>query len=329
MPTAPPQLMKSERRLQILAWPLMATLLMYGPCITVSTARAIPCAPKDETMLKSYSILHGMAFALLFSSSVAAQETNLSTVVATVSGTDITIGHMLDVKRQLPEQYQSLEDSVLFSGILDQLLQQELLASSTSEDPSWLTIAMENQRRNLLSSLVINDLRANAVTDGILEKTYARKYPAGSGEEEYQASHILVETEQKAKDLLVLLGSGTDFSSLAIEHSTGPSGPRGGDLGWFGKGQMVAPFETTVMSMEVGDYSGVVKTQFGFHIIFLNNRRETLPPIFEDVRGEIEVEVQNAAVETYLRELMKSTSVIMPTVELDPSILFKLDLTSK
>ena len=307
----------------------MATLLMYGPCITVSTARAIPCAPKDETMLKSYSILHGMAFALLFSSSVAAQETNLSTVVATVSGTDITIGHMLDVKRQLPEQYQSLEDSVLFSGILDQLLQQELLASSTPEDPSWLTIAMENQRRNLLSSLVINDVRANAVTDGILEKTYARKYPAGSGEEEYQASHILVETEQKAKDLLVLLGKGTDFSSLAIEHSTGPSGPRGGDLGWFSKGQMVAPFETTVISMKVGDYSDVVKTQFGFHIISLNNRRETVPPIFEDVRGEIEVEVQNAAVETYLRELMKSTSVIMPTVELDPSILFKLDLTSK
>jgi len=114
----------------------------------VSTARAIPDAAKDETMVKSHTILHGVAFTLLFSSSVVAQETNLNTVVATVAGTEITIGHMLDVKRQLPEQYKSLEDNVLFSGIIDQLLQQELLANSITKEPSWLATAMQNQLRN-------------------------------------------------------------------------------------------------------------------------------------------------------------------------------------
>ena len=280
-------------------------------------------------MVKSHSILHGMAFAIIFSSSLAAEEINISTVVATVAGTEITIAHMLDVKRQLPEQYESLEDSVLFNGIIDQLLQQELLASSITEDPSWLAIAMQNQRRNLLSSVVINDLRANSVTEDILKNTYAAKYPAGAGEQEYKASHILVETEQRAKDLLALLDGGTDFGGLAIEHSTGPSAPSGGDLGWFGKGQMVAPFESAVTGMEAGTYTGPVKTQFGYHLIFLNDRRETSPPSFEDVRGEIEVEIQNAAVEAHLRGLMANADVLMPTEEIDPSILSILDFTSK
>jgi peptidyl-prolyl cis-trans isomerase C len=295
----------------------------------VSTARAIPRVAKDETMVKSHSILHGVAFAIIFSSSLAAKEVKLSTVVATVAGTEITIAHMLDVKRQLPEQYESLEDSVLFNGIIDQLLQQELLASSITEDPSWLAIAMQNQRRNLLSSVVINDLRANSITEDILKNTYAAKYPAGAGEQEYKASHILVETEQRAKDLLALLDGGTDFGGLAIEHSTGPSAPSGGDLGWFGKGQMVAPFESAVIGMEAGTYTGPVKTQFGYHLIFLNDRRETSPPSFEDVRGEIEVEIQNAAVEAHLRGLMANADVLMPTEEIDPSILSILDFTSK
>ncbi|MDE0751358.1 MAG: peptidylprolyl isomerase [Planktomarina sp.] len=280
-------------------------------------------------MLKSHSILQGMAIALLLSSSLAAQDRNLSTVVATVGETELTLGHMLDVKRQLPDQYQSLDDNTLFNGIIEQLIQQELLASSMTKDPSWLAIAMQNQRRNILSSVVINELRTNAVTERALQAAYAAKFPVGSGEQEYKASHILVETEQKARELLALLDGGADFSGLATEHSTGPSGPRGGDLGWFGKGQMVAPFEKAVMGMEAGTYTGPVQTQFGYHLIFLNDRRETSSPAFEDVRSELEVEIQNAAVEEHLRGLMATANVIMPTEWIDPSILSTLDLIVK
>tara|TARA_B100000767_G_scaffold127176_1_gene121130 strand:- start:18026 stop:18868 length:843 start_codon:yes stop_codon:yes gene_type:complete len=280
-------------------------------------------------MLKSHSILQGMAIALLLSSSLAAQDRNLSTVVATVGETELTLGHMLDVKRQLPDQYQSLDDNTLFNGIIEQLIQQELLASSMTKDPSWLAIAMQNQRRNILSSVVINELRTNAVTERALQAAYAAKFPVGLGEQEYKASHILVETEQKARELLALLDGGADFSGLATEHSTGPSGPRGGDLGWFGKGQMVAPFEKAVMGMEAGTYTGPVQTQFGYHLIFLNDRRETSSPAFEDVRSELEVEIQNAAVEEHLRGLMATANVIMPTEWIDPSILSTLDLIVK
>ena len=280
-------------------------------------------------MVKSHSIFRGMAFALLFSSSLAAEEANLDTVVATVSGTELTIGHMLDVKRQLPEQYQTLEGSVLFNGIIDQLIQQELLSGTITDDPSWLGTAMENQRRNILSSVVINALRANAITEDTLQTAYASKFPEGSGEQEYKASHILVETEQEARDLLVMLDDGADFGGLATEHSTGPSGPRGGDLGWFGKGQMVTPFENAVMGMDAGTYTGPVQTQFGYHLIFLNDRRVTAPPPFEDVRGELEVEIQNAAVEDHLRGLIANADVVMSDGTIDPSVLSTLDLMAK
>ena len=280
-------------------------------------------------MVKSHSIFRGMAFALLFSSSLAAEEANLDTVVATVSGTELTIGHMLDVKRQLPEQYQTLEGSVLFNGIIDQLIQQELLSGTITDDPSWLGTAMENQRRNILSSVVINALRANAITEDTLQTAYASKFPEGSGEQEYKASHILVETEQEVRDLLVMLDDGADFGGLATEHSIGPSGPRGGDLGWFGKGQMVTPFENAVMGMDAGTYIGPVQTQFGYHLIFLNDRRVTAPPPFEDVRGELEVEIQNAAVEDHLRGLIANADVVMSDGTIDPSVLSTLDLMAK
>ena len=280
-------------------------------------------------MVKSHSIFRGMAFALLFSSSLAAEEANLNTVVATVSGTELTIGHMLDVKRQLPEQYQTLEGSVLFNGIIDQLIQQELLSGTITDDPSWLGTAMENQRRNILSSVVINALRADAITEGALQTAYASKFPEGSGEQEYKASHILVETEQEVRDLLVMLDDGADFGGLATEHSIGPSGPRGGDLGWFGKGQMVTPFENAVMGMDAGTYTGPVQTQFGYHLIFLNDRRVTAPPPFEDVRGELEVEIQNAALEDHLRGLIANADVVMSDGTIDPSVLSTLDLMAK
>ena len=280
-------------------------------------------------MVKSHSIFRGMAFALLFSSSLAAEEANLDTVVATVGGTELTIGHMLDVKRQLPEQYQTLEGSVLFNGIIDQLIQQELLSGTITDDPSWLGTAMENQRRNILSSVVINALRADAITEGALQTAYASKFPEGSGEQEYKASHILVETEQEARDLLVMLDDGADFGGLATEYSTGPSGPRGGDLGWFGKGQMVTPFENAVMGMDAGTYVGPVQTQFGYHLIFLNDRRVTAPPPFEDVRGELEVEIQNAALEDHLRGLIANADVVMSDGTIDPSVLSTLDLMAK
>jgi peptidyl-prolyl cis-trans isomerase C len=276
-------------------------------------------------MAKFTTIFRNIALTLFLSTPLAAQETNLTTVVATVNGTKLTLAHMLDIKRQLPQQYKNLEDSVLFNGIIEQLIQQQLLASSVETPPSWLPTAMENQERNLLSTIVIDDIRAGALSETALQSAYEAKFPAGGGEEEYQASHILLETEDKARELLKLLDEGADFATLAQEHSTGPSGPRGGDLGWFGKGQMVPDFENAVLSMTPGTYAGPVQTQFGYHLILLTDRRVMARPSLEEVRGELEVELQNAAVETHLRALMNGADVTLSSDGIDPSVLSTLD----
>ena len=275
-------------------------------------------------MAKFTTIFRNIAFTLFLSTPLAAQETNLATVVATVNGTKLTLAHMLDIKRQLPQQYKNLEDSVLFNGIIEQLIQQQLLASSVETPPSWLPTAMENQERNLLSTIVIDDIRAGALSETALQSAYDAKFPAGGGEEEYQASHILLETEDKARELLKLLDAGADFATLAQEHSTGPSGPRGGDLGWFGKGQMVPDFENAVLSMTPGTYAGPVQTQFGYHLILLTDRRVMARPSLEEVREELEVELQNATVETHLRALMDGADVTLSSDGIDPSVLSTL-----
>jgi peptidyl-prolyl cis-trans isomerase C len=276
-------------------------------------------------MAKFNTIFRNIAFTLFLSTPLAAQEANLTTVVATVNGTKLTLAHVLDIKRQLPAQYKNLEDSVLFNGIIEQLVQQQLLASSFETPPSWLPTAMENQERNLLSTIVIDDIRAGALTEAALQSAYDAKFPAGEGEEEYQASHILMETEDEAREILTLLDEGADFATLAQEHSTGPSGPRGGDLGWFGKGQMVPDFENAVLSMAPGAYAGPVQTQFGYHLILLRDRRIMARPSLEEVRGELEVELQNAAVESHLRALMDGADVSLSSDDIDPSVLSTLD----
>lgn len=295
----------------------------------MSTAPVFPRAPEDENMLPQRSLMIATMLATMLSWQANAQEPNLNTIVATVNDTTLTVGHVLDIKRRLPDQYQNVGSDILFTNIVDQLVQQQILASSFKKDPEWVSITMENERRNILSTIIIDDISEKAVSDEILKTAYLQKYDKNKAGKEYKASHILVDTMEKAEGLVRLLEGGASFGELAKEYSIGPSGPGGGDLGWFKKGQMVKPFETAVLDMEIGTYSRPVQTQFGFHLIQLDGRRKILPPKFEDVRGNLEIELQNLAIDTYLRELMINADVIMPKTPIDFTKLLTLDLQVK
>ena len=201
-------------------------------------------------MLPQYSPMIGTMLAIMLSWQANAQEPNLNTIVATVNDTTLTVGHVLDIKRRLPDQYQNLGSDVLFANIVDQLVQQQILASSFKKDPEWVSITMENERRNILSTIIIDNISEKAVSDKILKTAYLQKYDKNKEEKEYKASHILVDTKEKAEGLIKLLEGGASFGELAIEYSIGPSGPGGGDLGWFKKGQMVAPFEDALSALK-------------------------------------------------------------------------------
>jgi peptidyl-prolyl cis-trans isomerase C len=273
--------------------------------------------------------LSASAFALMLALPVQAQDTlTADSVVATVNGTEITLGHMLMVRASLPDQYQQLPDDVLWDGIMDQIVQQTVLSQQDSgEETRRIKLALENERRALLAAQVIEGIVGDAVTDEAVQAMYDETYLQGEQSEEYNASHILVETEEEAAAIVEELNGGADFAEVARAKSTGPSGPNGGQLGWFGAGMMVPEFQTAVEELEVGAISGPVQTQFGWHVITLNEKRAKEAPALEAVRGEIENQLSQQAVTQKIEELTSAADVTRTAKEeVDTSVLSNIGL---
>ncbi len=269
--------------------------------------------------------------AMMLALPVAAQaqdEVTADTVVATVNGVEIKLGHMLMVRAGLPEQYQQMPDTVLWDGILDQLVQQEVLAQQPEAvETNRVKLALENERRALVASERLAVLSEGVATDEAVEAKYAELFGSVEPRLEYNANHILVETEEEAAALVAELEGGADFEALAKEKSTGPSGPSGGALGWFGEGQMVAPFEQAVMELEVGAVSGPVQTQFGWHVIKLNETREQGAPALEEVREQIVAELEREGVQLLIKGFVDGADVTKTdTNDVDTSVLSNLEL---
>ncbi len=278
-------------------------------------------------MLRFTNILAAGALALAAATPGFAQEGDADTVVASVNGNDITLGHMIAMLDALPEQYKQLPDDVLFQGILEQLIQQSLLAETITPAPRSVELQLENDRRALLASLAMEELVSAATTDEALQDLYDERFANIDPGTEYNASHILLETEEEARAVIAELEAGADFAELAREKSTGPSGPNGGALGWFGKGTMVAPFEEAVVAMKPGEISGPVQTQFGWHVIRLNETRPAAKPTLDEVRQTLLDELQQRTIEAKLQELTAKADIQRPDVSgIDPSLLRNLDL---
>ncbi|MBF9058708.1 peptidylprolyl isomerase [Rhodobacterales bacterium HKCCSP123] len=279
--------------------------------------------------MKKY--LAGVALSALISLPAVAQDApSADTVLATVNGTEITLGHLIAMTRMLPPQYQDLPDNVLFDGLLEQLVQQEALASVAAEDMGLQEeLGLENERRAFLAATLLDRIGNAEITEEELQAEYDAVYGSAEGQTEYNASHILVETEEEAQALIEELAGGADFAELAAERSIGPSGPNGGQLGWFGAGMMVPSFEAATFALEVGEVSAPVQTQFGWHVIVLNDTREQEPPGLEQVRAELTEGLRQARVEAAMTEVMQQAEIDRPEIGIDPSAIRALDLIAE
>lgn len=247
-----------------------------------------------------------------FAHADAHAEMTAEAVVASVNGTDITLGQLVMLRAQLPEQYQQLPDDVIFKGLIEQLVNQQLLGDSLEVEPKRVGIAIENELRSLRAGEVVNSLMQETVDETILQAAYDTRFEGVEPTMEFNASHILVATEEEATAVKELLDGGADFSETAAEKSTGPSGPSGGELGWFGPGMMVAPFEEAVKTLEINEVSGPVETQFGWHILILNDTRETALPTLDDLRAELTTQIQQEALTAKIAELTESAEITLP-----------------
>jgi peptidyl-prolyl cis-trans isomerase C len=278
-------------------------------------------------MRKGLTFLPSLTLAVCLALPAAAAPDG-NTVVARVNGTEITLGHMIVARAGLPEQYQSAPAKALYDAILDQLIDQTTLElARTGSVPRQVELQLENERRSLLAADVIENIMAEAAGDADIQAAYDAKYSDGFGGDEFRAAHILVETEEQANEIKTELDAGADFAKTAQEKSTGPSGPSGGDLGWFGLGQMVPAFETAVVSMSPGEVSEPIKTQFGWHVIILNEKRKQAAPDLASVRDQIVGQLQSEAVENRIEELIQAAIIERVSVEgLTPELIQNLDL---
>ena len=213
-------------------------------------------------------------------------------VVARIDGNDVTGRDMRIAARDMGQQFSKVPEAQRMSAILSMLIDVKILAKQAeseglAKDEDFLS-RMALLRARALHNTYFRLKVQGSIKPEDIKKRYEAEIAGAKPEEEVSARHILVKTEQEAKDLIKLLDEGADFIALAKEKSTGPSGPGGGDLGFFGKGRMVPEFDKVVFDMEIGSYSKQpVKTQFGYHIIKLEKRRKMPPPKFETVQTQI------------------------------------------
>jgi len=267
-------------------------------------------------------------FGLLGAMALPAAAQDADTVVATVGKTEITIGHMIIAHESLPAEYQSLPNETLFRGILDQLIQQTILAQSLGENMSKrVALAVENERRSLRAGEAVESVLGQEITEAQIQAAYEKRFKDAPEGEEFNASHILLETQEDALAVVAELEAGAAFEAIARAKSTGPSGPNGGNLGWFGTGAMVPTFEAAVIALKIGEVSQPVQTQFGWHVITLNDVRSKSVPSLDEMRADLQAEMRRAAVEARIAELTAKTEINeAENSGIDPAILKDLTL---
>lgn len=179
-----------------------------------------------------------------------------------------------------------------YKQLVEQLILEEMLYSDAKEnkmdEAKEYQAALEQLKKSLLAQYLVSNLMSNIdVSEKEVEEYYNSNKNAFISGETVIASHILVDTLEKANDILKEINDGTSFADAALKYSNCPSKNSGGNLGQFGKGQMVPEFENAVFEMKVGEISSPVKTQFGYHIIQLNEKNESKELTLDEVKNDI------------------------------------------
>lgn len=231
--------------------------------------------------------------------------------VAVVNGTYISKESLTKLENEIAQRSQG--QSFPKEKLLEELIQRELLVQEAVQKQLDKTAEYTKQLETVKSTLltqaaVQNFLKSSPVTDADLQAEYDKNVAASGNE--YKARHILVKTEDDAKQIITELSAGADFSELAKAKSTGPSGPQGGDLGWFAAGQMVAPFSEAVIALEDNKFTlEPVQTQFGYHVILREGARSQTPPPFESIKEQIRPMMQRQKLQEFLTGLRTKAKV--------------------
>lgn len=210
-------------------------------------------------------------------------------VVATVDGSEIRLSDLRAAQLQLPEQYRDAPLELIYQPLLDQMIDRKLAAAEARKANMHDDPAVKRQlaaaEDSVLQSALWNRKIEEALTEDKVRARYERDVAGKPGQEEVHARHILVKTEAEAKEVRTALEKGADFAKLAQEKSIDPT--PGGDLGFFPRGVMVPEFTEAAFTLKPGELSQPVQTQFGWHVIRVEARRDGAPPSFEESADDL------------------------------------------
>lgn len=209
----------------------------------------------------------------------------------------ITLKDFNDRISKLPQRYQDVinknKKQFLDEVIIDTLLYNEALRQKLDRDKEVMDVIEEAKKKIVIARLLQSDVEEGiTITDVEIEEYYNANREKFAMPEVLRASHILVKTDGEANEVLAALSAGGNFEELARTHSVDPTASTGGDIGYFTKGQLVPEIEEACYNMQVGDISGVVKTQFGYHIIKLTEKREPHVRALDEVSDSIKQALQ-------------------------------------
>jgi len=242
------------------------------------------------------------------------------TVVGKVNGRDITEAEINYAESEIGSELAGVPAEsrrrVLFEYLVEAHLMAEAAEKATLDKGETFEGRMQYYRLRALRDTYFETQIRDSVPESEAKALYDERVKSIPAEQEIRASHILVKTEDEAKNVAKELQAGGDFAELATKYSQDRGGVGGGDLGYFTRGQMVKPFEDVAFAMEKDKLSEPVKTQFGWHIIRLDDKRERQPPSFEEVKDQITASLIQAKLQGTVRTLRDGATIEI----VDPAI---------
>ncbi|HEC91154.1 MAG TPA: peptidylprolyl isomerase [Alphaproteobacteria bacterium] len=235
-------------------------------------------------------------------------------VVARVNGVEIHLADVKEARGRLPERFRRGPMEGVFGILVNTLIDSKIMAAEArkqgiADDPAFKRRMAIITEQVLERALLTRHLE-RTLTDDMLKKSYDDMVKNMGDKKEIRARHILLKTKKEALAVIAELNKGADFAELAKKKSIGPSKKSGGDLGYFGEGQMVPAFFKAAFALDVGAVTKApVKTRFGWHVIKLEDKRDVKPPTFEEVRDRLGAEISRKIGGEYIESLRKKAKV--------------------
>ena len=234
--------------------------------------------------------------------------------VATVDNHIITAQDVLNATNRLPKKIKEKPLSEIYPNIVNELINQHLIIKQAYKDKldqqKEIVEILKKNKDQIMAKYWLNNFLTNNTSEEKIQNFYRKYHENFKTFKEFNASHILVKEEDKALQIIEELKIKSEFSKLAKSYSIGPSKENGGNLGWFRSGQMVKEFEEAVLKLKKGKITKKpVKTKFGYHIIMLNDIRDSQPKKINDIKQQIVKRIKQNSLSNLEKQLRKNKSI--------------------